>query len=123
MILDYENGRPGNLAIVDYKTKTLKDDIKLEEKLFSEYQYQMAVYAAAARSEGLGVSAGYIHDLKKRKRVPVDVSVNAHKEAIDRVKESVKKIRRGEFKACPEKERCGGCDYKLVCKFNLADIT
>ena len=50
VILDYENGVPLNLALVDYKTATGKevDDV---------FAFQLAIYAAAGRGEGLNVEA------------------------------------------------------------------
>ncbi len=57
MILDREEGVVGNLGIVDYKTANdgKNDDV---------FAFQLAVYAAAGRGEGLDVKAAYLHSLK-----------------------------------------------------------
>lgn len=113
IILDQEEGRPGRLAIVDYKTaKNAEDD--------DRYQFQIAVYAAAARGEGLDVAAGYIHELQQGIREGVDVSTEAHARAIDRASKAIGGIRKGIFTPRPDANRCGSCDYCHVCRHNAS---
>jgi len=116
VILDEEGGHPGKLAIVDYKTAT---DPRRDEY----YQLQMAVYAEAARGEGLDVVAGYVHELEHGTRREVDVSENKNAEAIERVKACVGAICRGEFEPCPSQTHCAACDFRLVCRHNAATET
>jgi DNA helicase-2/ATP-dependent DNA helicase PcrA len=56
VILDREDGLPGGLALVDYKTRPVSaDDATLD--------LQLKVYTAAARGEGYDVRAAWLHDL------------------------------------------------------------
>src|SRR6266536_3462075 len=56
VVLDNEGGHAGRLAIVDYKTTADAgaDDV---------FAFQLAIYAAAGRGEGLNVEAAYLHEL------------------------------------------------------------
>lgn len=109
VILDEEGGRPGRLAIVDYKTAT-------NPSLDEHYQLQMTVYAEAARREGLDVVAGYVHELKNGTRKAIDVAEEKNTDALNRVTRSFAAIRRGEFTGSPSEGKCGSCDYRLVCR-------
>jgi DNA helicase-2/ATP-dependent DNA helicase PcrA len=64
VILDYENGIPKALALVDYKSATDGEQ---------SFDLQIQVYADAGKREGLDVQAGYIHDLATGARESVDV--------------------------------------------------
>jgi len=108
VILDEEGGLPGRLAIVDYKTAT-------DPRLDDHYRLQMAVYAEAARGEGLDVVAGYVHELKHGDRHAVDIRRETNALGLDRVAASVRAIRTGTFGPCAAPETCVRCDYRLVC--------
>ncbi len=115
VILDMVDGGPGRLAIVDYKSaKTLIADNK--------FHFQIQVYTAAGRGEGLEVAAGYLHDLTDGHREAVDVGQKAANEAVKRLGQSVRDIRRGHFPPCGKKETCRRCDYKLICRHNYAEL-
>jgi len=116
IILDQEEGKPGRLAIVDYKTAkgTEQDD---------RYQFQLAVYAAAARGEGLEVAGGYVHELQQGTRKGVDVSVNAHTKAVARAATAMRGIHQRVFDPAPTKDKCQTCDYHLVCRHACARPT
>jgi len=109
VILDREGGATGKLAIVDYKTAndTRKDDV---------HGFQLAIYAAAGRGEGLNVSAAYLHALKESARKPVPVDNPAVKKARARAISLIESIADGEFPARPEKQKCTGCDMRALCK-------
>ena len=113
VILDQEGGKTGALAIVDYK---VAQDPAYEDR----YRRQLAVYAAAARGEGLTVRAGYLHQLNDGTRHHVDVGQYAAAEAIVQLTKAVKKIRSGEYVAQPEKTKCTGCDYRRICRHQCA---
>jgi len=116
IILDQEEGRPGRLAIVDYKTaKDAEDD--------DRYQFQIAIYAAAARGEGLDVAAGYLHELQHGTRDGVDVSTEAHARAIARASKAMSGIRAGVFRPQPHADKCAACDYHLVCQHRHPEST
>jgi DNA helicase-2/ATP-dependent DNA helicase PcrA len=108
VILDEEGGLPGRLSIVDYKTAT-------DEREDDHYRLQMAVYAEAARGEGLDVAAGYVHELKHGNRRAIDIRKEANVLGLDRVATSVRAIRTGTFRPCAAHEHCLRCDYRLVC--------
>jgi hypothetical protein len=66
VILDGEGGVSDALALVDYKTATDAgaDDV---------FAFQLAIYAAAGRGEGINVRAAYLHELASGVRHPVDI--------------------------------------------------
>ena len=103
MILDYENGLPNNLAIVNYKTATGKD-------VDNVFAFQLAIYAAAGRGEGLNVQAAYLHRLKEGKRGPVPIDDPVTKEAKTRAGRLIADMAEGKFPAKPGKKKCRGCD-------------
>lgn len=111
IILDLEDGRPGHLAIVDYKTAKKDEDD-------DRFRFQISVYAAAARKEGLDVLAGYVHELQRGDRESVDVSVEANARCITRVSRAISGIRNSAFTPQAEERRCNKCDYRLVCRHN-----
>jgi DNA helicase-2/ATP-dependent DNA helicase PcrA len=109
VILDREGGRVGNLAIVDYKTAN-------DPKTDDVFAFQLAIYAAAGRGEGLDVKAAYLHDLKlsDRRGVPVDkVAVRVARKRADVLIEGIVE---GEFPARPEPTKCRTCDVRAICK-------
>ncbi|MBN1827046.1 MAG: ATP-dependent helicase [Candidatus Eisenbacteria bacterium] len=113
VILDEEDGSPGRLAIVDYKTSADPDRD-------DEYRLQVGIYAEAARGEGLNVVAGYVHELKHGTRRAVEVGEGKSAEGVERVTRAIRAIRRGEFPPRPDEERCACCDFRLICAHGKA---
>lgn len=109
VILEERRGRPDALALVDYKTST-------DERRDEIFHFQLAIYAAAGRGEGLDVSRAFLHDLRNQNRKNVDVSDPATAEAVERASKHIRGIRRGEFRPQPEEARCGMCDYRHICR-------
>src|SRR5262249_24430584 len=109
VILDHEGGKVSHLAIVDYKTANDRksDDI---------YAFQLAIYAAAGRGEGLKVDAAYLHALKEGERRGVPVDTVAVKVAKKRADVLIEGIVGGEFPERPEASKCRGCDVRAICK-------
>src|SRR5262249_57099714 len=95
VILDREGGNVSHLAIVDYKTANDRksDDI---------YAFQLAIYTAAGRGEGLRVDAAYLHALKEGERRGVPVDSVAVKVARKRADVLIEGIVDGDFPARPE---------------------
>lgn len=116
IILDQEAGRPGRLAIVDYKTAKKDEDD-------DRFRFQIGVYAAAARGEGLDVAAGYVHELQQGEREGVDVSVEAHTRCVERVAKALNGIRRKSFNPKPLGNKCASCDYHLVCRHSPVNLS
>jgi DNA helicase-2/ATP-dependent DNA helicase PcrA len=108
VILDMEDGKINSLALVDYKTATDGDD--------SVFAFQLAVYAAAGRGEGLNVTAAYLHQLKSAQRLSIPIGDAKVNEAKERADVLIEGIVQGEFPARPEKTKCQGCDMRGICK-------
>lgn len=109
VILDREGGKIGKLAIVDYKTAN-------DPKTDDIFAFQLAIYAAAGRGEGLDVKAAYLHVLKEsdRRNVPVDkVAVRVARKRADILIEG---IVAGEFPPRPQTAKCRSCDVRAICK-------
>jgi DNA helicase-2/ATP-dependent DNA helicase PcrA len=109
VILDRENDVVGRLAIVDYKTAS---EVKPDEM----YAFQLAIYAAAGRGEGLNVDAAYLHALKEGERRPVPVDSVAVRKARRQAVALIEGIAAGEFPARPEEPKCKKCDVRAICK-------
>lgn len=109
IILDEEDGRSGSLAIVDYK-------VAAETVRKGRYRRQLAVYTAAGRSEGLNVTAAYLHELATGSRTSIDVSDARIRAAAGAMAETVASIRTGEFQPHPAIDRCRQCDFRPICK-------
>lgn len=109
VILDKEGDIVNNLAFVDYKTSS---DTSADEV----HAFQLAVYAAAGRGEGLNVSAAYLHHMKTSTRRGVPVDEEYVSKAKDRAVELLKGMTNRAFPPRPEKTKCQGCDMRLICK-------
>jgi len=109
VILDMEGGKINSLALVDYKTAT---DTKGDDV----FAFQLAVYAAAGRGEGLDVSAAYLHHLNSAQRSNVDLGGEVIKEAQEKANSLIDGIGQGKFPARPEASKCRGCDVRGICK-------
>jgi DNA helicase-2/ATP-dependent DNA helicase PcrA len=114
VILTHHNGKPDSLAIVDYKTAKGSD----QDAVFA---FQLAVYAAAGRGEGLSIDAAYLHDLDHAKRNDVDVGHATTTKAVERVVKMMTDLGRSKFDAKPEKDKCGACEYRKLCKHATVD--
>jgi DNA helicase-2/ATP-dependent DNA helicase PcrA len=111
VILDREDGIPGGLALVDYKTRAVsQEDVSMD--------LQLKVYAAAARGEGFDVRAAYLHDLTAHKsdaRVQVPTGAAEVAAATATLSKLARGIRQRAFAATPG-EACGRCDVRGVCR-------
>ncbi|HEV3260504.1 MAG TPA: ATP-dependent DNA helicase [Gemmataceae bacterium] len=110
VILDREGGKVSHLAIVDYKTAN-------DPKTDDIFAFQLAIYAAAGRGEGLKVDAAYLHALKEGKRRSVPVDSVAVRVARKRADVLIEGIAGGEFPARPEASKCRSCDVRAICKY------
>ncbi len=109
VILDDEGGLRGALALVDYKTASerTQDDV---------FAFQLAVYAAAGRGEGIDVQAAYLHDLSRGIRYPVNVDDVATASARGRASDLVNGILDGRSPARPGRTKCRYCDVGAICR-------
>jgi DNA helicase-2/ATP-dependent DNA helicase PcrA len=108
VILDKENDRIGSLAIVDYK-------VAADEARGARYEEQLRIYTLAGRGEGLNVEAAYLHELKDGTRASVDIRAQPAGDALRTVSGRLTALRRTQFTAKPDRDRCRQCEYKLVC--------
>ena len=110
VILDREGGRPDSLAVVDYKSGT---DAASDEN----FRFQLQVYAAAARAEGLDVKAAYLHDLSAQQapRTSIGISPAECGKAIARVEGLFGGLAERNFAAKPEARKCSKCEFQRIC--------
>jgi len=109
VILDREGGKINSLALVDYKTAndSKSDDI---------FAFQLAVYAAAGRGEGLNVNAAYLHHLNVGQRQEVALDGPVVKAAQVRADLLIDGIVQGKYPPRPAISKCRGCDVRAICK-------
>jgi DNA helicase-2/ATP-dependent DNA helicase PcrA len=112
VILDEEAGNKGSLAIVDYKTAT---DAKSDDV----FAFQLAIYAAAGRGEGINVQAAYLHELATSQRNSIPVSDTVTAAAKVRANALIDGIVGRVFTPKPEKDKCKTCDVRAICKHAL----
>ncbi len=115
VILDQEGGNTGSLAIVDYKSAS---DGTSDEN----YRFQLQVYSAAARAEGLDVRGAYLHDLaaKTAPRSPVDIGNTDCGAALKRIEGLLGDLAGRSFAARPAVDRCRRCELKAICQHRAA---
>jgi DNA helicase-2/ATP-dependent DNA helicase PcrA len=106
VILDKHEGTPDDLAIVDYKTGTGDQ----------EFDLQLQIYAEAGIREGLSVRGAFVHDLGDKVRTPVDTSAAARAEAVKKVSVAIESIKKRDFPAKPEVNKCSRCDVRAICR-------
>lgn len=108
VIYDHEDGRPLGLALADYKTAADAPGTDV-------HAFQLALYAAAARQEGLDVRAAYLHDLGSAARIRVDVGGERASAAAVRAAALAAGVTGRRFPPQPAAERCARCDVNAVC--------
>jgi len=101
-------GPSPRLTLLDYKATTAPERE-------ASYIWQLQVYAAAGRREGLAIEAGWLHEMSTGSRQEVDLGSRAVRQAEARVEELMTQIREGELEARPTRDRCRKCDWRPVC--------
>jgi DNA helicase II / ATP-dependent DNA helicase PcrA len=100
----------GTYEVIDYKTGSARRASDLQRDL------QLGVYAMAAREvfrfEPLALSFYY---LETGERVQVDKPADRLAEDRDTIRRVADGIRRELFPARPERIKCAGCDFRLLC--------
>jgi CRISPR/Cas system-associated exonuclease Cas4 (RecB family) len=109
VILDRHDGIPDALAIVDYKTTKGHERDAI-------FVFQLSVYSAAGRAEGVDVRATYLHHLEESARSSIDITPPATTAALGKVNGLVADLRARRFAPKPEASKCGVCEYRLLCK-------
>jgi DNA helicase-2/ATP-dependent DNA helicase PcrA len=106
VILDHEGGVPTALAILDYKSSTVPG---------ATHDLQLQVYADAGRREGLEIRGAYVHDLKARERLAVEVDDGAVALAESTVLGAADGLRARDFAPSPGVQ-CRRCEVRTVCR-------
>jgi DNA helicase-2/ATP-dependent DNA helicase PcrA len=100
----------GSYEIIDYKTGSAKRAAELQRDL------QLGVYALAAREvfrfEPLRLSYYY---LETSERVTVDKPQERLAEDRQAIRNVAEGIRAELFPAKPDRMKCGGCDFRMLC--------
>ena len=100
----------GTYEVIDYKTGSARRPSELQRDL------QLGVYALAAREvfrfQPLTLSYYY---LESGSRVSVDKSLDRLREDRETIQQVAHGIRSGLFPARPDRAKCGGCDFRLLC--------
>ncbi len=99
---------------MDYKTAT-------DPKSDDVFAFQLAIYAAAGRGEGINVEAAYLHDLAQSKRNGMTIDDAATQVARTRASKLFQAITLAQFPPNPEKKRCKQCDQRAICKHAACD--
>jgi len=100
----------GSYEVIDYKTGSAKRAAELQRDL------QLGVYALAAREvfrfDPLSLSYYYLETSER-------VTVDKPQERLDEDRETIVRVAEGIraelFVAKPDRMKCGGCDFRLLC--------
>lgn len=102
------------VKIVDYKTG------KVSEKFEKKDKYQLLIYTLAVKDphildgEVQELEYYFLDENESRSMAPSEKDAA---ETLDWVRETVRKIQQGDFRATPNKFLCDFCDYKEICEF------
>ena len=105
----------GGVEIVDYKSG------KPKEKLSSEDQLQLRLYALAAKEVfGLEPRRLSFYYLRENRALSFDQKPSDFEQTRERILELVGQVQKGDFTPSPSKVKCRGCDFKALCPASLA---
>ena len=111
--------------IIDFKTMEGGEDPASDEKLdWTELALQVQLYARAA-DQVLGQNArtGSVHLLKDGQRVEVPITQEAVNAAIKNIEWAVEGILQSDFPMRPHPDKCGECDFRLLCPSTPQDFS
>ena len=112
-----ENSEVVEATVIDFKTMEGGPDPHDGEELeWTDLALQVQLYAKAA-TDVLGENArtGAVHLLKDGKRVQVPIDEDAVLAATANIEWAVKRIIEDDFRRRPHPDKCGACDFKLLC--------
>ena len=112
-----ENDEIIEATVLDFKAMEGGPDPLDGEKLeWTELALQVQLYAKAA-TDVLGENArtGAVHLLKDGQRVQVPIDEDAIGAAVANIEWAVSRIIEGDFPRRPHPDKCGTCDFKLLC--------
>ncbi len=110
--------------VIDFKAIEGGDAPEQNERLhWTELALQVQLYAKAA-VDVLGENArtGAVHLLKDNQRVEVRVDAEGIARAVANVEWAVARIIQGDFPMRPHVDKCGACDFSLLCSKRPEDF-
>lgn len=119
-----ENDEVVEATVLDFKAMEGGPDPLDGEKLeWTELALQVQLYAKAA-TDVLGENArtGAVHLLKDGQRVQVPIERDAVDAAVANIEWAVSRIIEGDFPRRPHPDKCGTCDFKLLCNQEREDF-
>lgn len=119
-----DSGAILDASVIDFKAMEGGEAPEENDALnWTELALQVQLYAKAAR-EILGDPAqtGAVHLLKDNQRVAVPVDPGAVEAAVQNVVWAVDRILEGDFPMRPHREKCGKCDFHLLCRKQLEEF-
>lgn len=102
------DARSGPVTLVDFKTTVAPWQQEI-------YSFQLVIYAAAARGEGLSIDAAYLHELSSGRRQAIQVDPSATSAAIARASALMREITLRQFPARPAAQQCQACEMAALC--------
>jgi len=100
--------------VIDFKSMEIPDDI--EQQDWREMSVQVQLYSKAAREViGQNAETGFVHVLKKNKRIEVPVDDASVNNAIGAIEWAVKGILSNDFPMRSCRNNCTSCDFKAMC--------
>ena len=112
-----ENDEIIEATVLDFKAmEGGRDPLDGEKLEWTELALQVQLYAKAA-TDVLGENArtGAVHLLKDGQRIQVPVDEDAIGAAVANIEWAVSRIIEGDFPRRPHLDKCGTCDFKLLC--------
>lgn len=119
-----ENDEIVEATVLDFKAMEGGPDPLDGEKLeWTELALQVQLYAKAA-TDVLGENArtGAVHLLKDGQRVQIPIERDAIDAAVANIEWAVSRIIEGDFPRRPHPDKCGTCDFKLLCNQEHEDF-
>jgi DNA helicase-2/ATP-dependent DNA helicase PcrA len=100
----------GGYEVIDYKTGKVRDQKEVDK------DDQLTVYALACREAlGLEPSALSLYFVDQGQKVSTTRNQQAIKKIRQEIKETVERIRRGEFAPKKSDFNCQNCEYRIIC--------
>ena len=128
LLLEDGQGNILKAEIIDFKTLQGGSEPSLNKSLdWTELALQVQLYARAANTLlGHEAKTGNVHFLKDNLRVEIPISEAAIDAAMKNIEWAVNGILHSDFPMRPHPDKCGGCDFRLICpqrsqKFNSSN--
>ena len=112
-------GEVTDVEIIDFKTESEKGDGRYK----LDHKEQARFYAHAVKNSlGYRPSRAVVHHLDGNRRDVVDIGDAALEATREGISEKVDRIIGGDFAAAPGDAKCGGCDFRALCRHKGFDV-